>query len=159
MDTKKIIIAAASVAIIGGGAYTLTNAEKNETKEEGNSAPVAQNTPAATTQDAAATATVSGSKYKDGTWSADGHYNSPGGEQKVHIDITLADGKITGATFVGTPASPADKFNQQKFAEGFKQEVVGKPIDSVKLDVVNGSSLTPKGFMEALEAIKKEAHA
>lgn len=154
MDTKKIIIGAAAVAIVGGGAYTLTNAENKETKDEVGSTPITQvqQTPITATNAVAGT-------YKDGTWSADGHYNSPGGEQKVHVDITLTGGKITSAVFVGTPISPADKFNQEKFSQGFKQEVVGKNIDEVKLDVVNGSSLTPSGFMEALDRIKAEAKA
>ncbi|KXK09170.1 MAG: hypothetical protein UZ21_OP11001000228 [Microgenomates bacterium OLB22] len=48
---------------------------------------------------------------------------------------------------------------QGLFAEGYKTQVVGKSIDELKLDVVNGSSLTPKGFEDALQKIKTEAAA
>ncbi len=37
--------------------------------------------------------------------------------------------------------------------------VVGKKIDEVQLTKVAGSSLTPKGFMDALEKVKTEAKA
>ena len=40
-----------------------------------------------------------------------------------------------------------------------KTLVVGKKITDVKLDKVSGSSLTPKGFNDALEQIKTLAKA
>jgi hypothetical protein len=46
---------------------------------------------------------------------------------------------------------------QGKFKEGFEEAVVGKPLDEIALTVVNGSSLTPKGFMDALTKVKLEA--
>jgi hypothetical protein len=46
---------------------------------------------------------------------------------------------------------------QGMFAEGYQAEVVGKSLDEIDLDVVNGSSLTPKGFMDALDDIKAGA--
>ena len=48
---------------------------------------------------------------------------------------------------------------QGNFKAGFSELVVGKPVDQVSLSVVNGSSLTPKGFMDALAKIKAEAKA
>ena len=73
------------------------------------------------------------------------------------MSITLQNDAITAATFKGNAVNPASKFNQDKFSKGFESVVVGKPIDSLSLTVVNGASLTPKGFMDAVVKIKAEA--
>ncbi len=96
-------------------------------------------------------------KYKDGTYSATGSYSSPAGTDSEDITITLKGDVVTDATFKGNAKDPASKYNQQLFADGFKALVVGKNIDSINLTVVNGSSLTPKGFMDALAKIKAQA--
>lgn len=96
-------------------------------------------------------------KYKDGTYSAKGQYQNPSSLEEVDVTITLVDGKVTDATFAGTPDVPTTKLMQGKFSEGFEEEVVGRQIDEIALTVVNGSSLTPKGFMDALNKIKEEA--
>ena len=97
------------------------------------------------------------SAYTDGTYTKTGTYVSPAGVEEVVISVTLERGVVTASTFTGTATNPGSVNNQKKFAEGFEGEVVGKPIDSIALSVVNGSSLTPKGFMEALNEIKVEA--
>jgi hypothetical protein len=97
--------------------------------------------------------------YKDGTYSADGQYVSPAGEEQVGVTLTIANDVVTSATFEGKAENPGSVIMQGKFAEGFEGQVVGKPIDQISLGVVNGSSLTPKGFMDAVEKIKLEARA
>ncbi len=95
--------------------------------------------------------------YKDGTYSATGEYRSPAGQETVDITLTLTGGTVTAATFVGHAQNPGSINNQEKFKNGFQALVVGKPIDSIALNVVNGSSLTPKGFMDALKKVEAEA--
>lgn len=95
--------------------------------------------------------------YKDGTYSASGAYTSPAGPESVEVTLTLKDGAVTDVVFNGDSENEKSKFMQDKFGEGISAQVVGKSIDSLDLAVVNGSSLTPKGFMDALEKIKQEA--
>lgn len=95
--------------------------------------------------------------YKDGTYTADGSYKSPAGEETITVSVTLTNDVVTDATFEGTAKNPGSVANQKKFADGFKQLVVGKPIDSISLTVVNGASLVPMGFMDALGKIKTQA--
>lgn len=95
--------------------------------------------------------------YKDGTYSASGAYTSPAGSENVEVTLTLKDGSVTNVVFKGDAENEKSKFMQEKFGEGISAQVVGKSIDSLDLAVVNGSSLTPKGFMDALEKIKQEA--
>lgn len=97
------------------------------------------------------------SAYKDGSYKATGSYTSPAGEETIDISITLKDDAIVAATFTGNAVNPGSKNWQGKFSEGYEAVVVGKKIDELSLSVVNGSSLTPKGFMDAVADIKVEA--
>lgn len=77
--------------------------------------------------------------------------------EQVHVSVTLDGGNIVDASFEGKAVNPRSLLFQGKYAAGFTQYVVGKPIDELALTVVNGSSLTPVGFMDALAKIKAEA--
>ena len=95
--------------------------------------------------------------YNDGTFSADGVYRSPAGMEAVKVSLTLKDDVVTDAQFQSMATHPKSKMMQAAFGEGYKLMVVGKSIDELSLTVVNGSSLTPKGFMDAVAKIKVEA--
>lgn len=97
--------------------------------------------------------------YKDGTYSAQGNYMSPGGSEIVDVSLTIKDDTIAVATFKGEAQMGKSQKMQEMFAAGYQAEVVGKAIDSLNLTVVNGSSLTPMGFMDAVAKIKAEAKA
>jgi len=97
--------------------------------------------------------------YKDGTYTAQGEYLSPGGEEQVGVEATLADGVVTDVIFTPKATRPTSVKFQGQFATGYKEMVVGKNIDEVELDTVSGSSLTPKGFTDALEKVKEQAKA
>ncbi len=95
--------------------------------------------------------------YKNGTYSATGLYDSPAGEEEVGLTLTLKDGTIISSTFTPRATNPISKKMQDNFNAGYTTLVIGKSIAEVKLDVVNGSSLTPKGFNDAVEKIKAQA--
>jgi uncharacterized protein with FMN-binding domain len=97
------------------------------------------------------------SNYVDGTYEAKGVYTTPGGEREVVVSVTMTDDVVTAATFQGFATDPASKRFQGEFAEGFQAQVIGKNIDELNLQKISGSSLTPKGFMNALETIKVQA--
>lgn len=99
------------------------------------------------------------SAYNDGTYAADGFYRSPAGAEEIHVSLTLNDDIVTAVNVEGTATNPKSKMMQGQFIAGINAQVVGKPIDSLSLGVVNGSSLTPKGFMDAVAKIKTEASA
>ena len=95
--------------------------------------------------------------YADGTYEAVGNYVSPGGPREIDVTITLEDGVVVATTFVGNATdAPSQRF-QGEFGDNYEAQVVGKNIDEIALTKVSGSSLTPKGFNDALEQIKSEA--
>ena len=108
---------------------------------------------------AASSAPSAAQSYEDGTYAAAGNYRSPAGTEEVQVTLTLQNDIITAAIFKGMAVAPKSVTMQGKFAAGFEEAVVGKSIDELSLTVVNGSSLTPMGFMEAVAKIKAEAKA
>ncbi len=99
------------------------------------------------------------SSYKDGTYSATGSYNSPGGREEIAVTLTLSNGVITSSSVKGESSSPASTQFQKEFINNYKQYVTGKSIANLKLSKVAGSSLTPAGFNAALEKIKSQANS
>lgn len=97
--------------------------------------------------------------YKNGAYSVVGNYVSPGGPRELNVTITLADGVISDAVVEGTATDATSKRFQGEFVSGFQPMVVGKNIDEVNLTKVAGSSLSPKGFNDALEKVKTEAQS
>jgi uncharacterized protein with FMN-binding domain len=99
----------------------------------------------------------SGGDYADGTYTADGSYQSPGGEESVSVSITLEGDIVTAVTVTPHATSGNSKQYQSQFASGIAGQVVGKEIDSLDVSRVAGSSLTSGGFNDALEQIKADA--
>lgn len=97
------------------------------------------------------------SSYKDGTYSATGSYVSPGGRESIELTVTIKDGVITSTELVQNAEDRDAKQYQAAFAGGYKDLVVGKKVDEVKLSRVAGSSLTSNGFNDALNQIKEDA--
>lgn len=98
-------------------------------------------------------------EFQDGTYTASGNYQSPAQREEIEVTLTVADGIITDAEFVSKATHPTSKLMQGKFSEGFDEAVIGKNVNDLSLTVVNGSSLTPKGFMDALSKIKTQAQS
>ena len=97
------------------------------------------------------------SAYKDGTYTAVGSYMSPGGPDKIGVQLTLASGVVTDASVTPMPGDGTSAHYQSLFQSGFAAQVVGKPIDSIHLTEISGSSLTPMGFQDALAQIESQA--
>lgn len=115
--------------------------------------------PPTETKDISATRETMPGVYKDGTYSARGNYYSPAGLESITINVTIKDGIITDTSAVAEATDEKSVKMQGVFIENYKQYVVGKSIDEVKLDKVSGSSLTGAGFNDAISKIKTEARA
>lgn len=96
-------------------------------------------------------------QYRNGAYQVTGNYVSPGGPREVKVTLVLTEGLITGAETKATATDATSKRFQGEFVDNFKPMVIGKNIDEVVLTKVSGSSLTPKGFNDAVEKVKVEA--
>jgi uncharacterized protein with FMN-binding domain len=97
------------------------------------------------------------SKFKDGVYSSDGRYSTPGGNESIGITVTLKGGVVEDINLEQRARGGDTEIYQRKFASQYKELVVSKGIDQVKLTRVAGSSLTSNGFNDALESIKRDA--
>lgn len=139
-----------AVIVFLGGYIFLKNKQSNVVATDQNSG---SNTSSTTT-----TVVVSDNKkYKDGTYSAVGSYATPEQGEKIGVTLVLKDGVVTDTSLNLMAKDRTSKNMQADFEQGYKTQVVGKPIDQISLTVVNGSSLTSNGFMDALNQIKSEA--
>ncbi len=163
--TNKIVAAVAFVVIVGGVAsYSMIGQQSAApiatptVQSTTTSVPVSPSSVTATTVNATPTS-VSTATYKNGTYSADGAYVSPGGAESIGVNVTLTNGVITDVQVTPKATLPMSQRFQGLFADNYKQYVVGKNINEVNLTKVAGSSLTPKGFVDALAKIKAQAQS
>ncbi|WP_136055590.1 FMN-binding protein [Microbacterium sp. K24] len=101
----------------------------------------------------------SAAAYTDGTYTADGQYQTPETVEKISVTLTLADGVVTDVEVTGDPQAPETENYQGQFIDGIADEVEGKSIDDLNVSRVAGSSLTSAGFNDAVESIKEQAAA
>lgn len=104
--------------------------------------------------DSSSDGSSSSAGYKDGSYTATGEYQSPGGNESIEVTLTLADSKVTKAEVVPHASSGNAKQYQTQFSEGISGEVVGKSLDELSVTRVSGSSLTSRGFNDAVDQIK-----
>lgn len=160
-NKTKIVSIVAVIIVIALIVYA-TRGEDTPIKDETNGTATTTDTGTTTdTQVSPATTSpaVRQENYKDGTYTATGTYVSPGGPESIEVTLTLKDDIITSAEVVSKAVLPTSKNFQGKFISGYKAVVVGKNIESLALDKVSGSSLTPKGFNDAVLKIKAQAQS
>ncbi len=156
------IIVIVAIILIAGGAAAYAVLGKKSTGAGITSTASTATTPASTstTPSASTTAASAGTQtYKNGTYSAVGSYLSPGGNEKIGVQLTLQDDVVTAASVTPEPVSSEGRMYQEKFANGFQALVVGKNISAISLSEVSGSSLTSQGFNDAVQQIEAEAKA
>lgn len=146
-----VIIAA---AIVGTIALKPSNDQPATSTTTGSS-----NTSTTTTDTTTnATDTTSNSSgYANGTYTASGSYRSPGGNEEIDVTITITDGVVTESSVTPLAASRESMEYQDDFVSGYKSQVVGKSLADIQLGKVSGSSLTSRGFNEALDQIRNQA--
>lgn len=152
---KSLYVGIAGLSIMGTAAACAPTTESPSTQT-----PATQNGGQASTTSpsSSAAATTSGeSTYKDGTYSSDGTYTSPNGQETVGVELTLAADKVSAVNITVHPSNPNTKKFQGEFASGIAAQIVGKDIDELNVSKVAGSSLTSGGFNEAVEQIKSQA--
>ena len=135
--------ALAGLAVLGGLAGCAAPATPADNADSDSSAPE--------------TAPGSDIRYSDGEYTATGEYQSPGGPESVTVTLTLADNVVTAVEVTGSGSTPNAKRFQGEFIENIAGVVVGKPIESLNVSKVAGSSLTSGGFNDALDQIRDDA--
>jgi uncharacterized protein with FMN-binding domain len=148
VNKKKLNAKTAALATLAGSALLLVGAGCASSNDDGGAAPAATN---------AAPAPMTKGNYKDGTYTAVGHYTSPAGPESINVSVTLKGNVITDANVDPQATNNKSVYMQGAFISGYKAMVIGKNIDEVNLGNVSGSSLTPMGFNDAIAQVKTKA--
>ena len=148
------LIAIAATAVI----ITTSKKDDTATTNDTNTTQTADNTANDTTNSANA-AVDSSTTFKDGTYTATGSYQTPGGQESIDLTVTLSGNTISDAKVTQNATGGEAAQFQSKFAGGYRSLVVGKKITDVSLTRVAGSSLTPIGFNNAISDIENQAKA
>lgn len=152
----KVGLAAIGLLVIAFIAFTLYNANTKSATDQ--NAPMTQEpTGQQQSQQPSPQTTTQATPFKDGTYAVVGNYMSPGGQEELGVTVTLANGLITDVIVEPKATRPMSKTRQADFAANYQPMVMGKNIADVQLSKVSGSSLSPKGFNDAIEKIKAEA--
>lgn len=150
MEQQKLriigVIAIGLIAIGGTAAAIVLNKQTNTAPSSTTTTSSSNNT----------TSSTSGTAYKNGSFSANGSYRTPGGTETVSVSVTLKDDVITSVSVTGNGRGDSAEY-QSMFKSSVSSLTVGKDIDDIKLSRVSGSSLTSTGFNSALDTIKTEA--
>lgn len=93
--------------------------------------------------------------YADGEYTATGQYG--GLPSSITVTATLSNNVITAVEVTPHATDPTSLDYQERFADAVPVEVVGKPIDEVRVGRLAGSSGTPNGFNAALQRIKEQS--
>lgn len=158
-DNRKIIVtflAVAIIAIVVVAAVAASPKKKSSNTSSAVSSAGASNSSSPT---APTTGSNSNASFKDGSYTATGSYESPGGNESITVHVTLQNGVITASSADSGAQDPEASEYQSMFISGYKSHVVGKKIASVNLSRVSGSSLTSQGFNEAIKQIENQAKA
>lgn len=100
------------------------------------------------------------SLYKDGSYFKMGNYTTPAGADSITVQLKMENDRIVGVSVGMNATNETSKNYQNLFANGIGARVVGKSLDEIgSLGAVNGSSLTPVAFNQALGLIKAEARS
>lgn len=99
------------------------------------------------------------SSYADGTYTAEGSYQTPESVETISVTLTLTDGVVSDVEVTGDPQARETEQYQGAFIDGISEEVEGKAIDELDVSRVAGSSLTSGGFNKAVADIKEQAAA
>ncbi|MDQ1215957.1 MULTISPECIES: FMN-binding protein [Microbacterium] len=153
----RVTAAAASVA---GLALLAGCAGQAEAEQPASGAgPSADATTQSGSAGSAGSSGATGGTYTDGTYTAEGTYQTPEGPETITVKLTIASDAVTAVEVTGEPTRRESKQYQSQFIGGISDAVVGKSLDDVKVDRVAGSSLTSGGFNAAVEEIRTDAAA
>ena len=97
-------------------------------------------------------------RFKDGFFQATAEYISPGGRNKISVELVLENDVVESYEIKPIVADPISMSYIGLFESGIEEHVVGKDLDDIQVPrKINGSSLTSSAFESALVDIRTKA--
>lgn len=158
--TGAAVVGIAGAFVLAGCAAEAADAEPQPTTtSSATSSATSTATPSTGTTTTPTTEAAPASTYTDGSYTANGSYQTPESVEEITVTLTLAADIVTGVEVTGNPSKQESRQYQSEFIGGISDAVVGQDIDSLSVSRVGGSSLTSGGFNQAVDEIKSQAVA
>lgn len=167
--TKKILYSVIALAVVSSGiagAAIISNNLNNQKNIQNNDSKAPKNldndtngataTPIATSTNSG-NSPQTGLKFRDGTYTVTANYNTPENIESITVTLALKNGVIESSSFTSGAAKGKSLRYSRLFADNYKPFVVGKSIDTLRLDTIAGASLTTIGFNNALVKVREQA--
>lgn len=97
--------------------------------------------------------------YPNGTYTTIGTYEPHGFPTDIEVVVRLENDTVASSEVTLKSNNPTSVRVTNKFIDNYKPLVIGKPIQGLEVGAVSGSSLTPKGYNQALRKIETYAAA
>ncbi len=165
---SKILSALVIVVAVGFLVFWYQNKENalSVQKENTQTAQIPDSQPqpqtATKTKETAVATTTANAKtysYKNGTYSTKTSYMAPSGQENFGFSLTVQNDKVTDVTITNLASDRVSSNYQNIFSAGIKTLAIGQSLNSLKVGVVSGASLTSNAFNLALVNIKAQAKA
>ena len=157
-QNKTKIIGLIVIVLLSTAATTGVVLVKNGRNSDALSSTSTQSSTTASTYGATQATSSTPSSYKDGTYTAQGSFDTPNGTEQIGVTIKLSGNNITSVSVDDSSIYSGTSFAYtERFINGLNSVVVGKNIDTVSVGRISGASLTPIGFNAALDTIKSQA--
>lgn len=156
-QNKAKIVGLIVIVLLSTAATTGVVLVKNGRNSDALSSTTTQTSATASTYGNTTTSSTT-STYKDGTYTAQGSFDTPDGTEQIGVTIKLSGNNITSVSIDDSSIYSGTSFAYtERFINGINSVVVGKNIDTVNVGRISGASLTPIGFNAALDTIKGQA--
>lgn len=158
-NSNKIIAGAIVIAAVVLIAVAASIFGKDDQTSQSGTESNTSTSQSANTSQQQTTTQSSNVSYKDGTYTVNDTYPSPGGIEDIKVVLTLKSNTVTEVE-VTQDANEAESAEYQgRFQESYRLKVVGKAINTLSLSRSSGASLTTNAFNDALEEIRQQAKA
>lgn len=145
---KKIFLTICIIAALTGYVVFLKITKQSNTQSPGT---------VSSTTNSPLSSSPAAIQYKDGTYIAEGVYVTPHGNQQIKVQLSLYHDVISDSIVTLEATDEESSQYQSDFIANYKQYVTGKKISDLQLTKVSMSSLTPIGFMNAVQSIESQA--
>lgn len=102
-------------------------------------------------------AAASISLYRNGRYTATGHYLTPGGNESIAVSIDVQADAVAASAIQVEATSPTARQFQQQFRTTIASHITARPLSTLSVSRVSGASLTSLGFNDALAKVRQEA--
>jgi uncharacterized protein with FMN-binding domain len=145
------LVSAVLVGVLAGCASTTSDSSSSSSGGTSSGSTSATST----TDDSSSSALAT--SYKDGTYTTDSDYTSPGGQEEIAVKVTVKNNVVTAVTVSTVSAQGEGAQYQARFENAISSAVVGKSLSGLSVSTVAGASLTSTAFNSALGSIRSDA--